>query len=104
MSESNSITLSYKQVIKSFDIIFSKDNRTITVGPLISFMDQMIPDGLQVNLTIFQNNQKTETIYKTSKNGLVTFLLKQGLYKNGIYNFKVQTAGITKNIQAKKLW
>jgi len=48
MAESNTIKLNYKQVVSNFEVDFSKDNRSITVGPLKSFMQQMIPDGLQV--------------------------------------------------------
>lgn len=104
MSESNSITLNYKQVIKDFDVAFSGKNRTITVGPLQSFMQQMIPDGLQVKLQINKNGSLIDTIKKTSFNGYVTFNLKQAVYKNDTYNFRIETAGIEKEFNNKKLW
>lgn len=104
ISESNSIQIKFTQVITDFDVIFSNNNRTITVGPLKSFMHQMIPDGLQVNLLIFNNLKEKNVIANTTKNGFVKFTLKQGIYKTGMYHFKIRTAGITKNIDAKKLW
>jgi len=103
VSESGIITINYTQVITDFDILFSKDNRTITVGPLTSFMNQMIPDGLQVVLTIRKGNTKIGVITKTSKDGFVKFNLKKGLYKKDTYSFQIRAAGITKNIHAKKL-
>jgi hypothetical protein len=104
MSESNSISINYKQVIKDFNVSFSKDNRLITVGPLQSFMKQMIADGLHVKLHIYQNNTRIETLTKTSFNGYVSFKLKAAIYKNEIYDFRAETAGISKAFKAIKLW
>ncbi len=104
ISESNLIYIKYTQVITDFGIQFSKNNRTITVGPLTSFMNQMIPDGLLVRLTILNGKKKIGIITKTSKDGYVKFKLAAGIYKKNIYNFQIRTAGITKNRQAKRLW
>ncbi|WP_298496272.1 hypothetical protein [uncultured Algibacter sp.] len=104
MSESNSISLGYKQVIQDFEVIFSEKNRTITVGPLQSFMKQMIPDGLHVKLNIFKDNKLVNTLTKTSFNGYVTFNLKPAIYQNDIYNFSIETVGLSKDFKTKKLW
>lgn len=104
MSESNSISLDYKQVITHFDVDFSQNNRQITVGPLQSFMQQMIPDGLHVKLNIYRDNTHIETLTKTTFNGYVTFLLKPAIYSNGNYNFSIETAGLLKEFKSKKLW
>lgn len=103
VSESNTITINYTQVITDFNVLFSKDNRTITVGPLTSFLKQMIPDGLHVNLIVLKGKKEIGTITKTSKDGFVKFNLKPGIYKNRTYNFEIKAAGITKKIQSKKL-
>ncbi len=104
MSESNSISVGYKQVIKDFDVAFSEKNRLITVGPLQSFMQQMIPDGLHVKLHIYKNNSRIETLTKTSFNGYVNFKLKSAIYNHGNYDFTIETAGISKEFKTKKLW
>ncbi|WAC01348.1 hypothetical protein N7U66_14910 [Lacinutrix neustonica] len=104
MAESKVITLNYKQVIDDFDVLFSENNRDIKVGPLRSFMQQMIPDGLQVKLQIYKDNTLVETYLKTSFNGYVNFNLKPAIFKNGNYNFRIQTAGIEKEFNNKKLW
>ena len=104
MAESDSITLNYEQVIEDFEVNLSKNNRDITVGPLQSFMQQMIPDGLHVKLKIYQNEKLINTITKTSFNGYVNFKLKPAIYNNGTYNFSIETAGLSKEFKSKELW
>ena len=104
MAESDTITLSYQSVIEDFDVAFSNKNRKILVGPLQSFMEQMIPDGLHVKLIIYKDNTLIDTIIKTSFNGYVTFNLKPAVYQNDTYSFSVETAGINKTFNNKKLW
>jgi len=104
MAESNTITLDYQSVIADFDVTFTNKNREIVVGPLQSFMEQMIPDGLHVKLLIYKDNTLIDTITKTSFNGYVTFYLKPAVYENDRYNFRVETAGIDKTFNNKKLW
>ena len=104
MAESDTITLSYQSVIEDFDVAFTNKNREILVGPLQSFMEQMIPDGLHVKLLIYKDNVLIDTIIKTSFNGYVTFNLKPAVYQNDTYSFSVETAGINKTFNNKKLW
>ncbi len=104
ISESNLIAVKYTQVITEFEVQFSTNNRTIKVGPMRSFMNQMIPDGLQVTLTILKDKRKIGSITTTSKDGFVKFKLKTGIYKTDNYTFQIRAAGITKNIQSKRLW
>ncbi|ALJ06488.1 hypothetical protein APS56_15695 [Pseudalgibacter alginicilyticus] len=104
MAESQSILLTYKQAIQDFEVSFSNKNRVITVGPLQSFMSQMIPDGLHVKLNIYKDDLLINTILKTSFNGYVNFNLKPAIYKNDHYKFSIETAGKTKKINIKKLW
>lgn len=104
MAESNTMSLNYQSVINDFDVAFSNKNRDVLVGPLQSFMKQMIPDGLHVKLLVYKNDNLIDTITKTSFNGYVTFQLKPAVYKNGTYNFRIETAGIEKPFNNKKLW
>jgi hypothetical protein len=104
IAESELIILSYKQVIKDYDVVFSENNRDITVGPLQSFMKQIIPDGLQVKLLIYKNNTLFRTETKTSFEGLVNFNLKPDIYKKDNYTIVVKTAGLEKTFNSKTLW
>ena len=104
IAESDVITLNYKQVIKDFNVLFSENNREIIIGPLQSFMNQIIPDGMQVKLLIYKNNTLFETETKTSFEGLVTFYLKPDVYTKDTYTIVVKTAGLEKTLNSKVLW
>ncbi|WP_298553130.1 hypothetical protein [uncultured Algibacter sp.] len=99
MAKSNKINIEYKAVISDFDIELSNANRKITVGPLKSFMNQMIPDGLQVTLQIYRSNTIVETLRKTSADGYVQFELKPNQFPKGNYSITVQAAGISKSVK-----
>jgi hypothetical protein len=104
MAESDSITLNYEQVIEDFEVNLSKNNRDITVGPLQSFMKQMIPDGLQVTMLVYKDDVLLETLHKTSIDGIVNFNLNPNSFKKGTYNIVILTAGLEKSIKGLKLW
>lgn len=104
MAESNFITLNYKQVITDFNVNFSKKNNSITIGPLQSFMKQMIPDGLNVSLSIYNDNKLVTIKERTSYNGYVTFNLNPKLYAKENYTFKIETAGLEKTFNTNSKW
>lgn len=104
ISESNTISLTYSKVIENFTVTFSENNRKIEVGPLQSFMNQLIPDGLQVKLHISQNGKIIKEYIKESRDGFVSFELNPNIFCNGNYDLEITTAGITKTFQGRKLW
>ncbi|MFD2916567.1 hypothetical protein [Psychroserpens luteus] len=104
MAESDVITLDYNKVIEDFEMSFSKNNRVITVGPLQSFMKQMIPDGLLVKLLVYKDDVLLETLHKTSIDGFVNFNLNPNSIKNDIYKIVITTAGLEKTVNALQLW
>lgn len=104
IAESNILKISYKKVFDNFKVTFSKKNRNIIVGPLKSFMNQMIPDGLKVKLTISKNGKLVDELIKKSKDGAVSFYLNANIYKNDVYKLTVTTGGISKTFETKKLW
>ena len=103
MAESNVIRLNYKQVVEDFTVNFSEDGRKITVGPIKSFMQQLIPDGLQVKLKVYSNETLMESEMKTSNNGFVIFKLKPETINKGTYNIMVEVAGIKKS-NTQNIW
>jgi hypothetical protein len=96
MAESNTISINYKRAIGDFEINFSEDKRTITVGPIQSFMNQRVPDGLNVTLKITKNDILDDELVKETRNGFVTFKLNKDRFPKGPYNFEVYAAGTTK--------
>mgnify|MGYP000182447214 FL=1 len=99
LAESNSIRVSYKPIINDYPIQFSKDNRRITVGPLKSFMNQLIPDGATVNLHIYNEKKFIETKTNTSKEGYTVFNLSNQYYTKTSYSLIIETLGVTKKFE-----
>ncbi len=95
ISESNTISISYKSVNPNIEYSFSKDNRTITVGPIKSFMKQLVPDGIKVNLNIYHKDKLIETISENSYKGKAKFYLAPELFREKNYHFKIETLGKT---------
>ncbi|MEX6625516.1 hypothetical protein [Tenacibaculum salmonis] len=104
ISESDILKINYKKIIDKFDVNFSDNNRTVKVGPLKSFMKQMIPDGLKVKLAIYKDDKFLNNIIKKSNDGFVYFKLNSNIYKNGNYTIKITAAAVTDTFQTKKLW
>tara|TARA_B100000767_G_scaffold192037_1_gene179228 strand:+ start:2601 stop:3800 length:1200 start_codon:yes stop_codon:yes gene_type:complete len=104
IAESNVLEIIYKKVIDTFNVNFSDNNRIVKVGPLKSFMSQMIPDGLQVKLSIYKEEKLLHEFFKTSKDGFAVFTLNKNIYKHDTYHLKITTAGISKEFENKKLW
>lgn len=99
MGESNTLKLKYDRSINDFKVNYSEATKSFTVGPLNSFMNQTIPDGLNVTLDIINKDRVVQTIHKKSKAGFVVFDLPSANLKEGTYTFNVSTAGILKNIK-----
>ena len=104
IAESNTIKIEYEQAVKDFEVVFAKNNRTVTVGRLQSFMKQKIPDGFPVVLSVYKNNSLLKTINKSSKEGRVSFKLLPAVFKNDNYRLVLQSAGIVKEFNLVKLW
>ncbi|MDO5969078.1 hypothetical protein Q4Q35_04590 [Flavivirga aquimarina] len=103
MAESDIITINFEQIIKGYDVVFSNNNRTITVGPLQSFMGQMIPDGLQIKLHIYKDDTKIDMILKESFEGFTTFKLNPNEIPSDSYNMMIEVAKIEKTFKHVKL-
>ena len=93
ISKSNSIEIAYKSINPTIAFSFSKDNRTITVGPIKSFMNQIVPDGIKVNLNIYHKDKLVETITENSNKGKAEFYLSPEFYKEKNYRFEIETLG-----------
>jgi len=96
-AESDIIKFSFKAAIKDYPVHFSQGNRQIDIGPFESFMKQLIPDGLLLQLDIYNaNGEFVETKHTTTKKGVCSIVLEEHFLPDGLYNFKIQAAGITK--------
>jgi len=103
MATSNYLNLEFNTAISQIKTAFNIEDRIIKVGPLKSFMNQMIPDGIEVHLVLLKNGVKTNTIKKASLNGYVYFKLDTNNVPIDTYTICIKTAGITKSYNAIKI-
>lgn len=97
LAQSNELILNYKPVIQDLNVNFDEQNRLVKVGPLKSFLGQLVPDGTRVQLSAFQegysNTLKLET---TTVDGKATFRLPVNINWKESYTFKIKALGLTK--------
>lgn len=99
IAESNSLTINYKPIISTFNYSFSNKNRTLTVGPITSFMNQLVPDGIKVIVKILYKDKLVATLQEDTSKGLAIFELSEDFYKEKNYRFEITTLGITKQTE-----
>ncbi len=104
MAESNSISFVFQQLFNDFEVSFSEDNRTIVVGPLKSFMEQLIRDGFDVDLAVVNGEERIQTINKQTFSGEASFKLNPDIFPEGNYMIKIKTAGVEKMYKSRPLW
>ena len=98
-SKSKAIDVSFKTAIADYQVAFSTGNRTIDIGPLESFMQQLVPDGILVQLDIYTaNGEFIETKKTTTKKGVSTIFLSPEYLPDGTYKLVLKAAGIQKEI------
>ncbi|MBU2921987.1 hypothetical protein KO504_11595 [Winogradskyella psychrotolerans] len=103
MANSDTIVLNYKQAISDFEVAFSEDNRTLTLGPIQSFMNQRVPDGLTIKLSIYKDGMLVHQPTKDTFNGMAEFYLDKDRYPKGVYDVELKTAGIVKSYKTINL-
>jgi prophage maintenance system killer protein len=101
IADSNSLTIAYKPILSTFNYTFSDGNRTLTVGPLKSFMNQLVPDGIKVTVNVFQGNKLVTTLQEDISNGIAKFYISSDFYKAKNYRFEITTLGITQKSETK---
>jgi len=92
MAQSDLLTLEFKPILLEFNVQFSENNKIITVGPLTSFLGQLIPDGVEVTLTQNELNNKQT---KTSLNGVVIFVIPENNSDLFNTNITVEALGVS---------
>ncbi|OXG06103.1 hypothetical protein B0A64_11975 [Flavobacterium araucananum] len=101
IAESNSIAVNYKPINPKIEFEFSKDNRTIIVGTLRSFMNQLVPDGIKVTLKVYHHNQLVATLQEDSVKGNAVFTISSEYYKEKKYSFEISTLGSIQKVEEK---
>ncbi len=97
IAESKTISANYKPLISSFKYSFTNNNRTLIVGPIKSFMSQLIPDGIKVVVKVFHNNNLVTTLQEDTSRGVAKFNFSADFFKEKNYRFEIITLGIIQN-------
>jgi hypothetical protein len=103
IAKSNTINLDYQEIIFDINYKFSNNNRTLEIGPITSYMNQLIQNGISVELTLLKDLKKIDILTEKSVNGRVIFNLPESFFPKGNYNFKIKVLGNNKTIENIKL-
>lgn len=95
LSESNTLEIEFEQIAYDFPVTFFKENRKVVVGPIKSYMGQLLPNGTAVTLTLIHEGKTTE-ITQYTVGAMTTFLLRDFYYPSGEHQMTIETLGLTK--------
>ena len=98
LAQSNTIELEFEQIASDFPVTFLNENRKIQIGPIKSYMGQLIPNGTAVSLTI-SSEGKEQKVTQYTVGGLTNFILRDFYHPKGDYEFTVETIGLTKHFE-----
>lgn len=90
---SNILNISYQPFETKIKYQFFDNNRTLIVGPINSFMNQIVPDGITITLKIYHKNKLIDTLKEESYDGKVTFTIYEDFYKEKKYWYKIEVLG-----------
>lgn len=93
IAESDRINLKFTKLFNDFKVNFSKNNRMISIGPLKSFMNQLVPDGFITKLVLKKGDSIIDVKKELTIDGLTNFKLRKDFYENGTYSLILETGG-----------
>lgn len=96
MAESNVITLDFLPAVEDIEISFAANNREVMIGPITSFMKQLIPDGAIITLRLYSEGELVDEFHKSTFNGKTRFKISKDFYKDGKYDIEIKGMGIKK--------
>lgn len=102
MAQSNNIVINYKVVTPVIHSVFTS-GRVLEVGPVMSYMNQLVPDGIAVNVKVYKRDMLVSEIKKNTMKGIVYFNFSKEQFKEGDYIFKISVLGKT-IVKHKKLY
>ncbi len=93
IAESDRINIKFTKLFNEFKVNFSKNNRMISIGPLKSFMNQLVPDGFITKLVLKKGDSIIDVKKELTIDGLTNFKLRKDFYENGTYSLILETGG-----------
>lgn len=96
MAISNSLSIEFEPVLT--EIPHDISDRSITVGPLKSFMNQSLPDGADVHFQIVLENDDIHKEKVPTQDGVANFKIPKTIALENIREISVKTMGVHKKI------
>jgi hypothetical protein len=97
IAESEPIAIEFESITRDLKVYFSEDDKKLIVGPITSYMNQLVPDGTEVSLYTGDRF----IILKSSFNGMVDFDLRQHEFESGENEITVNALGLSKTLKLK---
>lgn len=97
IAQSDPVEVTFNSFLKELPITLSKNSREIVVGPITSYLGQIIQDGIEVHLNINLSDYKATQL---SENGMAYFTISEEAYPEGPGRITIKTLGASKTIKA----
>ena len=104
IASSQTLKLKYLQSIYNINVAFDARARKVKIGPIKSFMEQLVPDGLAVKLIVKSNDNIIYNSKEMTRDGLCSFYLRPELIPPGYYDIIIKTAGLKRSFKNKHIW
>lgn len=98
ISESNTLKIDYDKANTEIPYRINYFHRTIKVGPIKSYMNQIIPDGIQTTAKIYYKGKFIAKIEKYTTDGYVDIIMDATTYPENNYSVEITTLGNTIHI------
>ena len=99
-AESNIEKISFKKAIEDFELDFNENGGLVQISDIKSFMQQIVPDGIPIQMKMVDDNMKVISEKQTtSRLGAGTFKVSTEFYNAGPYTIEVTMAGIRKTVK-----
>jgi len=96
MAVSNSVSILFESVLT--EIPYQIEERSINVGPLKSYMNQLLPDGADVHLKISLINDDVYREKAPTQDGVANFTIPKTIELEDIREISLETMGVHKKI------
>ncbi len=98
-AESNMLELEFQSIISDLEIHFDPDKNELVIGPLKSYLGQLVPDGVAIEVAVLNDSGEILLVKQiTSYEGMGKFLMPKTLDLK-TYHFRVTAMGIIKEIK-----
>lgn len=98
-AESNVEQLSFRAAVKDFQAVFHSETSTLKIFDIKSFMQQIAPDGIPIELKFFDSTGAMVMEDRTtSRLGEGSFILTKAYFEPGNYRIELNVAGLPKEM------